>query len=199
MNQKTMLRSRTRHLLSVVFVAWFDRFRLLSGYLSERRRTRKKFPGVALRTHWDETNWGEERLLCLTDPFDLPLSSVLPTNQSQHPTWLEIRAFREGEPAITGSFNEWPTRDEGRRRVATLALLRANPDEFSISIANQNPGGCCLVVDGHHRLAIAEIAGRNQISVKVVFNIDQYMESKGLSSRLTLRWFLFPFSIRRAS
>lgn len=83
--------------------------------------------------------------------------------------------------------------------MRTPLLLEANPNKFVIAIANENPGGCCLVVDGHHRLAAAEIADLDQISVKVVFNIDLYMDDMGLSSKITWRWFLFPFSIRRAS
>jgi len=135
--------------------------------------------------------------LCITDSFELPISDLLPASHWKHPAWVEIRVLNEENPRpelfSINALGKFDLLHEEDRREKTPLLLAANPNEFIILISHRNPGGCCLVVDGHHRLAIAQIAGLERIKVKAVFNIGLEMGDLTLPSKVNWRWFLLPF------
>ncbi len=195
--RKPRVFSRVRRLASLVFVAYSDRLKFVSAYLSARKQTRKKWPGVKLRSHWVLAQWGETRHLCITDSFELPISDLLPASHWKHPAWVEVRALKEDNPRpeifSINALGKFDPLYEVFRREKTPLLLAANPNEFIILISHRNPGGCCLVVDGHHRLAITQIAGLERIKVKAVFNVGPEMGDFTLTSKVNWRWFLMPF------
>ena len=139
-------------------------------------------------------------LRCLTESFELPISALLPANHEKHPAWVEIRAFQGGNQRSSffssnapGEFD--PLHD---RRVQTPLLLASVPNGFLIMFAHEYPGSCCLIVAGHHRLAIAEIVGLERIKVKAVSRVWKFGDLTP-SSRVNWRWFLLPFPRRAAN
>jgi hypothetical protein len=178
-----------------MFVAYSDRLKFVSGYLSARKEIRKKWRGVTVRTRWIPIEWGERRLLSMTDPFWVPVADIIPAAVSMAHATAEIRAFQKGEPAISAFFDGTDPAIEESRRAKTSLLLAADPNEFAISIALL-PGGSIRVVDGHHRLAIAEASELTHIKVVAVLpNLHLGLAS---SNRALWHWFLVPFSGTRA-
>ncbi len=195
--------SRFRRLASLVVVAYSDRLKVVSAYLSARKQIRKKWPGVKLRSHWVLADWGESRWLGLTDSFELPISDLLPQIPRKHTVWAEIRAFKEGNPHpeifSINALGKFDPLYESRREKTPL-LLEANPNKFIILVSLRDPysgslvpDGGRLVVDGEHRLAIAEIAGLERIKVKAVLPFGRNLGVSLGASKLTWRWFLMPF------
>ncbi len=108
----------------------------------------------------------------------------------------EIRAFQEGETAISLHFDGRDRAHEEHRRAKTPLLLAADPNEFVISIVPGEGGEGPLIADGHHRLAIAEAAGLNH--VKVVAILPRLKCDLNSSNRSLWHWLLLPFSSTQA-
>lgn len=172
----------------------------MSGYLSARKQTQKKWPGVKLRSHWVSAECGRMHLLCLTESFELPISALLPANHEKHGAWVKIRAFQEGNQRSSFFSSNAPGGLDPLydRRVKTPLLLASDANDFLIMVAHEYPGSCCLVVDGHHRLAIAYMAGLKRIKVKAVLTGWKFGDWTP-SNRVFWGWFLLPFPRRAAN
>ena len=187
----TRFASFLRRHFSKAVVAYSDRCRIAFEILKQLRNIRKEWPTATFRLQRKKPAWGPD-YLALTDPFPLALSKVIPKSELMDSVRAEIRAFQEGEPAISAFFDEMDRPYEDFRRDKTPPLLEADPNEFEIQII-AFPSVPRRVWDGHHRLAIAEAAGLTHIKVVAVlpgaFGTDIIASNKPLS-----HWFLFPFS-----
>ena len=182
--------------LSRIAVAIADRgkfvaycFRAGIWYYPNRYLIYRYWPNADPRIQWVKAQWDSELHLCLTDPFPVPLEVFGADTDS----WAhrEVRAFREGEHAVRQFFgSQGNPYDEATRRSVTPRLLDVDPSSFTILVRVMQ-GGRLSVRDGAHRIALAQLAGREEIRVQVL--AEWSLEVRGNWDRALLRWFFIPF------
>lgn len=181
---------------------------------------RKHWPAARLRIHWDAANfsWDGVQCLCLTERFEVPISAITDSHSLGSTfQWREVKAFLEGEPAVSEVFRQDPGQFEWRevkaflkgeravnegfrhehgqfeayRRIATPRLLDAPPEDFTVMVKIL-PTGEFRVVNGLHRLAIACVKGRTSVHVKVALGHNEHRTLRG-GWKEELKWFFLPF------